>query len=582
MGIPSYFMHIVRKYRNIIIPLGKIDSTRIDNLYMDCNGFVYNACKELEDEGACIDISSDKNNEVFETKLIELTCVRISELILSLNPSGNVMIAFDGVPPMAKIKQQRTRRCMASMDRLNQADNTGNNKQTKPNMKFWNTSAITPGTKFMNKLDNAVIEKFTHNSNSNNSNNSNNTFNVKQIIISGSDISGEGEHKIFEHIRDNPEYHKTGSTVIYGMDADLIMLSLNHIQFAENLFLFRETPEFIKQIDNTLCPNTLYLFDIRALGTKIKKELSQNSKSNKNNINSDKDISDDVIHDYIFMCFMLGNDFLPHFPALNIRTDGIRRLISTYNILFGTLISGNTLTVNKVINWSNVKRFIEHLASYEHEYILEEYDTRDRAHRTAVHVKGRSSANDRLNIPLRDRDIENYINPRTNCWENRYYSSLFSVMNSYTDVTAVCINYLEGLEWVMSYYSTGCVNWEWVYKYNYPPLLKDLAYHTLEPNNNNNNNNNNNDNDNKYRYITYKEKTTLTSLTPLTQLSYVLPLDSLFLLPSAIKDRLLKTHPEWYTEHFKYHWSFCKFLWEAHPLLPEINMDELKRIVIQK
>ena len=82
--------------------------------------------------------------------------------------------------------------------------------------------------------------------------------------------------------------------------------------------------------------------------------------------------------------------------------------------------------------------------------------------------------------------------------------------------------------------------------------------------------------------ITYKEKTTLTPLTPLTQLSYVLPLDSLFLLPSAIKDRLLKTHPEWYTEHFKYHWSFCKFLWEAHPILPEINMDELKRIVIQK
>ncbi len=576
MGIPSYFMHIVRKYRNIVIPLDKIGYTKIDNLYMDCNGFVYNACKELEEDGACIDVSNYKNNESFETKLIDLTCVRISELILSLNPSGKVMIAFDGVPPMAKIKQQRTRRCMASMDRLNQSDNTGNNKQTKPNMKFWNTSAITPGTKFMNKLDHTVNEKF------NNSSNNGNSKNVKQIIISGSDISGEGEHKIFEYIRDNAEYHKTGSTVIYGMDVDLIMLSLNHIQFTEKLFLFRETPEFIKQIDNTLCPSTLYLFDIQALGEKIKKELSNNSNSNnKNNISIDRIINDDVLYDYIFMCFMLGNDFLPHFPALNIRTDGISRLISAYNILFGTLISENTLTVNKVINWSNVKRFIEYLAAHEHEYILEEYDLRDRAHRNAMHVKGRSLANDRLNIPLKNREIENYINPRTNCWENRYYSSLFGVMNSYTDVTAVCINYLEGLEWVMSYYSTGCVNWEWVYKYNYPPLLKDLAYHTIEPTDATNNNNNNNNNI-KYRFIEHKEKTTLTTLTPLTQLSYVLPLDSLFLLPCDIKDRLLKTHPEWYTEHFKYHWSFCKFLWEAHPLLPEINMDELKRIVMQK
>ena len=573
MGIPSYFMHIVRKYRNIIIPLDNAGSARVDNLYMDCNGFVYNACKEMESDGPCIDVSDDKNHQEFEYMLIDLTCIRISELIMSLNPSGKVIIAFDGVPPMAKIKQQRTRRSMASMDRLNMTNDTirdkttrniGNNKQTNPNMKYWNTSAITPGTKFMNKLDEVVREKFINTNN-------NIAFNVKQILVSGSDVSGEGEHKIFEYIRDNAEYHKTGNTVIYGMDADLIMLSLNHVQFAENIFLFRETPEFIKQVDNTLCPNTLYLFDIRALGEKIKKELSTHT--NKNN-NTNNNISDDVLYDYIFMCFMLGNDFLPHFPALNIRTDGITRLIGAYNTVFGpnSHLYENTLTTNKVINWSNVKRFITYLSDHEYSYISEEYNIRDRAQHNAMRIRGRSLADDRLNIPLKDRDIENYINPKMNGWENRYYASLFNVMNSYNDVTDICVNYLEGLEWVMSYYSTGCVNWEWVYKYNYPPLLKDLAHHTIEPTDIINNNS-------KYRFIVYKEKTTLT---PLTQLSYVLPFDSLFLLPPAIKDLLLKTRPEWYISHCKYHWSFCKFLWEAHPLLPEINMDELKRIVMQK
>ena len=33
-------------------------------------------------------------------------------------------------------------------------------------------------------------------------------FACKQIIASGSDIAGEGEHKIFEYIRNNSERHK--------------------------------------------------------------------------------------------------------------------------------------------------------------------------------------------------------------------------------------------------------------------------------------------------------------------------------------------------------------------------------------
>ena len=70
-------------------------------------------------------------------------------------------------------------------------------------------------------------------------------LNVANIIISGSNDVGEGEHKIFEYIRKNKEKHANEITFIYGLDADLIMLALNHLDICNNLYLYENT-EFIK------------------------------------------------------------------------------------------------------------------------------------------------------------------------------------------------------------------------------------------------------------------------------------------------------------------------------------------------
>ena len=101
----------------------------------------------------------------------------------------------------------------------------------------WNTSAITPGTLFMSNLSDAVKKRF----------NNPDEFGLDKFIISCSDEVGEGEHKIFEYIRENKRYHKETNTVIYGLDADLIMLTLAHLNISNSLYLFRETPEFINE-----------------------------------------------------------------------------------------------------------------------------------------------------------------------------------------------------------------------------------------------------------------------------------------------------------------------------------------------
>ena len=108
------------------------------------------------------------------------------------------------------------------------------------------------------------------------------------------------------------------------------------------------------------------------------------------------------MYDYIFICFLLGNDFLPHFPALNIRTDGITRITSAYK---HTLSNVGNLTNNGKIIWKNMRYFIKYLADNEREYIICEHSIRDKQEKSMQY--GRHGDDPRiqglLNLPITDR-----------------------------------------------------------------------------------------------------------------------------------------------------------------------------------
>ena len=532
MGIPSYFAYLVRNHRSVIKKFNPdaVDSPKINNLYLDCNSFVYEAHYTLSK-------AANKKNAIdhaqHETNIIKQVGDSLIKMIQHLQPSKRILIAFDGVAPMAKLNQQRNRRYMSAYQSTH-ADAE------------WNTSAITPGTAFMQKLSDSITQRFAHPA----------EFGLEQIIVSTSAEAGEGEHKIYDYIRSHPDYHRDTQTIIYGLDADLIMLTLNHLHISKNMYLYRETPEFIKHIDKTLNPNEHYLLDIPLFAKIIINELSTEKRAL-----ATIDVNNDILFDYILLCFFLGNDFLPHFPALNIRTTGINHLMNTYQLVFAG--TQETLTKNREIVWKHMRKFISHLATKELEYIQEEYVQREKLSKRALNDRAppTGTVDENLLLPLKERAHELYINPSETGWEARYYKILFNIRIDTDRRKEISTNYLEGLEWTMKYYSTGCADWRWFYHYHYPPLLTDLIHHV------------------PYFAHTFIPLQPKQPVSPLAQLSYVLPPTSMGLIPYALHKKLLKEQPEWYVGDYVFLWAFCKFFWEAHVELPRIDMDVLERLV---
>ena len=574
MGIPSYFSYIVKNHATIIRKLSA-NFMKIDNLYLDCNSIIYDVVHNLERNP--IKGEADMTNYII-SKVIE----SIKELIKTVNPKNRVFIAFDGVAPVAKIEQQRSRR-FKSLYQQSASKSILQTKEAEP----WNTTAITPGTVFMNSLNEQIsialggcdpltpipltpgCDPLTLNRsnlegcdpltlNQSNLGGKGNggkgvTTPWNSIIISGSDKYGEGEHKIFKYIRDNAVDHRDQTTVIYGLDADLIMLSINHLPIAPNIYLFRETPHFIQSINPDLEPNESYIMDIPELAKII--TLDMNNGQELTSIQQTN-----RIYDYIFLCFFLGNDFLPHFPAANIRTGGIDKMLNAYKASIGN--TNENLTDGKTIYWNNVRKLVKFLADNEHEFLKQEHKKRDKKEKYKLpDITPENKLEKFNNIPTFDRSVEKYINPYNSDWQTRYYNGLFNIDIDEVHRKQICMNYLEGLEWTMKYYTTNCCDWRWCYHYSYPPLFEDLL-----------------------KYIPCFNKELIENkpdqpLAELVQLCYVLPKQSLQFLPDKLYKALIKEKLDLYRTDCNFSWAYCRYFWEAHPNLPPINVDELEEFV---
>ena len=432
MGIPVFFKTLITDYTHVIKP---ISSKSIHNLFFDLNCLIHPCCAKIEDGD--------------ETKMIQSILEHIHKLI-QLTGAKFVYIAIDGPAPKAKMIQQRSRRHKSVLEG-----------------KAWDTNAITPGTNFMNTL-NEVLHK---------------EFNQPNIIISDSDIPGEGEHKILQYIKQKKDIFQKQSNCIYGLDADLIILSL--LSGLNDISLLRERTSFnIEQMD---C-EYLYL-DIKQL----KKELL-------NEFPNRQIPKQTIIHDYCFMCFLLGNDFIKHSPSLILRYDGLYHVINAYKHCYQEnpkfyLINPKTKCL---IHWSNFKTFINHLSLTEDDRMKEIKDIRIKQHRKYKRIyddiqrnkdvvkpssyKHDFSAEDIMrHKPVIFMNDEFKIFEKKEHWIQRY--NTFTIMESHDPcplhilnekVSDVCKEYILSLIWTSHYYFQTCISQEWYYPKEFAPTLQNL------------------------------------------------------------------------------------------------------------
>lgn len=484
MGIPSYYTYLIKNHREI---LEKFISNP-EHFYLDANSIIYDVInsKVGKDEEICLAVIA-----------------KIEEYIALVSPTKSTTIAFDGVAPKAKLEQQRQRRFKSAYQ------NRIKKKLFKKD-ESWDTAKITPGTPFMILLTEMLKQHPFANTR-----------------ITSSDEYGEGEHKIFEIIREDSSNDRH---VIYGLDSDLIMLAMLHLDITPNIFLFRETPHYVKTIDSSLNSDENYLMNVKALADTILHEMGGGN-----------------IFDYVFISFMMGNDFMPHFPALNIRTGGIDKILQAYKETSKNIITISRLDKNIFIDWPNFKAFLSRLAQKEDEFMIREFNLRERR-RFYPTDTAENKFRKFENIPSIERDLEKYIEPRRAGWEERYYDTLV-----HGDPITISNHYLEGMAWNITYYVFGCIHWEWSYLYNYPPLLKDLFMVSLPE-----------------QTIRWEKKAN--TISTLEQLCYVLPKKSLDLVPGIKKyiDESL------YVDDCTFTWAFCKYFWESHADLPKIDFFELR------
>jgi 5'-3' exonuclease len=191
----------------------------------------------------------------------------------------------------------------------------------------------------------------------------------------------------------------------------------------------------------------------------------------------------DFSNDLIFICFLLGNDFLPHFPSIDIHRGGLDELVSCY---VNCVAETNTLLINfnkndKVeINNVFLLLLIQKLGSAEQKHFQYELPKHlDSINKRKCFAQDKYLKDIWILENLKNADICDPVGlgiGNEEDWKFRYYEHYFySSEHQGKFVDRLCFTYLEGVAWVTQYYFNKCIDWQWQFPYDNAPFISDIG-----------------------------------------------------------------------------------------------------------
>ncbi len=504
----------------------------VDWLFMDFNCLIYH-CLHQKDMVVYSNDMSAYDKEMWELNFMERIVRYAHRVIHDVHPSEGVYLAIDGVVPMAKMRQQRLRRFKSAWMRQNQSW-----LETTEQVHSWDTNAITPGTEFMKKLR-ARLEKMMKEKGRG------------SWKFSSSDEPGEGEHKIMEQWRTGA-YH--GNVAVYGLDADLVVLSLLHTITCpqiEKIWLFREEMQSGAMVLDEAGLPTFEWFSIHALSQWLSGLIDNKEKKKQ------------FILQYCFTMSILGNDFLPSSLGLKMRDDGHSELLAIlYNYAKADieLIS----STDNTINHKGLHTLFVELSSTEalriQKYVQKKI--RNAYHTNDLLLIGQN------NWPLAHIEETQFmqgtqLTPR---WQMTYMTQFLKGLYKKETMDTISKEYLYGIQWIWSYYlgKHNDVCFDWFYPYSLPPLwswISDVLHaESLPP-------------------FPNKVYVSAKNISPVEQLALVLPLSSWHLIPSCKEKQLPLIAPYLFPTTFTFESVGKRYFWECEACIPIPTIRDIKQLM---
>lgn len=336
MGLPRFYGDYLVNFRKIFLALlpGLIGSLSIDG-----NPILYEVSERMFNYGSYYDekrqaeieklLASPEGRQQLETNWHNAVINELETLILRYRPQNCLCLCFDGVAPVLKMQHQRQRRFKSTLNQY-------------PGKNNFDSTSISPGTDRMRALDVKIKEWL-------------NKMWLQgklaaRIIYSGSDIPGEGEHKIMEYFRQGLITNSTDvnnnaiTHIVHGIDSDLSLLCLGLNR--SNIILVRNFRT--DQRDGFIPIDALRSSIIETLG------------------------AESSIEDFIALVALIGNDFMPPVPGLGIVPNNMELLINAYKQMSTPLVYQNelqlagvrqllTILVNNRANiYMNLNKYSEH------------------------------------------------------------------------------------------------------------------------------------------------------------------------------------------------------------------------------